>query len=232
MGNWLRGLSSLTVVTSPFDVETVALAAPQINTAVFRTEVFWDGGADFNKGAAMAHAFERAETFPEHPFLQSLADVRGRDHADHWFLFFDADIVPPKDWYQRTVAENPQPGNIYGARRFVRNNNVHFIDSDENGTVMLADAEPAGFFLLFNCCDPNAQVRPIVDTQWTHAGNYDTTFLRRWPREKQFWLEFEVEHLGDPGKNWCGVGREQKMRQMLAERSARGGWQHETIAVH
>lgn len=164
-----------------------------------QTDVFTAHGAAFNKGAAIAEAAERI------PF-------------DHWLLLFDADVVPPADWLSQLLAMSPQRGNLYGARRRQR------------GTGRpLGDREPCGFFLLFHGSDPNAQVRPLVDTHWMHAGNYDTTFAARWPADRQIILPLDLEHIGEPHRNWWGIGNTEAMNRMRRERLRRGGWQHERI---
>lgn len=205
--NWLRGgfasawgaSGNLTVVTTPWDAETMALCSPQINTAVYRTNAFYEDGATFNKGRAIVKAVE--------------ACGLGED----WVLLFDADIEPPPDWLAQVIAADPQPGTIYGARRV----------QAEGGVI--PDGEPAGYFLLFHSSDAGARVRPFTDTQWTHAGCYDSTFLARWPRDKQAWLPFTVTHHGLPGTNWFGVGNDHLMRAMVRERAERGGYRHETV---
>ena len=97
MENWKRGLDSLTVVTTPMDKETLKLCDAWGLTA-YTTEVFYERGAKFNKGAAISEAFGAVE-WPD------------------WCLLFDADIIPPADWRQQIESHSPQIGNMYGARR-------------------------------------------------------------------------------------------------------------------
>lgn len=134
-----------------------------------------------------------------------------------WVLFFDADIVPPPTWREEAEAANPQIGCLHGASRVL-----------EEGW-QLHDGELAGWFNLFHSTDPNAQVRPIVDTHWSHAGCYDSYFARRWFRDEQVILPIQMTHQGLPGQNWCGRGNDEAMTELLQERANRGGHQHERI---
>lgn len=200
LANWLRGLDSLIVVTTPKDKETIRLCAgiPKIRT--FATDVFYAGGAHFNKGAAIAAA----------------ADCFGFPSAD-WNLLLDADITLPENWIEQVESESPASGTLYGARRY-----------RETGEVM-PDQTPAGYFLLFHGSDPAAQVKPFTDAQWTHAGIYDSMFLNRW-LGKTAWLPLAVKHSGEDGVNWCGRGNVDAMKELRAERVRRHGtYSHEVI---
>lgn len=134
-----------------------------------------------------------------------------------WMLFFDADIVPPANW--RRHLRGLRPGSLYGTYR-----------CDERGK-KFGDPDIAGFFHFAHISDPNMQIRPIVDTHWAHAGNYDTTFQNRWAQEQRVRLNMTVMHLGDePGANWFGVGNKNLVDAMHKERRRRRGqWDHETV---
>lgn len=133
-----------------------------------------------------------------------------------WLLLFDADIEPPEGW--RGMLGEATPGNLYGARRV-----------EPDGRV-IADVGLAGYFHLAHSSDPNMRRDPIVDTHWRHGGNYDSTFQNRWPKDRHLLLPFVVTHRGETRSNWCGVGNQQAMRDLLKERRRRGGrWDHETV---
>lgn len=200
---WMSGLESLTVVTAERDTSTIALCSNK-GCRIFKTDSFWRDGAHFNKGRAIAEAFDS-----------------GIVPTDNWLQLIDADVVPPKDWLEQ--VRECQPGTLYGAKR----RQVLADGSVEPWPV--PDFVPVGFFLLFHGDDPGAKVRPIVDTNWTHAGNYDSTFIKRW--ERQTVLALELLHHGPRGTNWCGVGNEDVMNEVLSERARRGGWKHETITA-
>jgi hypothetical protein len=208
LDRWLHGLTSLTVVTDLHDLDTVTLIGEQIADTpgpplrLFRTDAFYLDGAAFNKGRAMQEARRQK--------------VVGRRQGD-WDLFFDADVIPPVDWLDRIKAANPQPGRLYGARR-----------QHEDGR-LIPDGEIAGFFQLFAASDPLGQ-QPL-DVHWRHAGNYDSTFQSRWPRERREFLPLTLIHRGETGQNWHGRDNRVAQLAMHLERQRRGGWQHETIAT-
>jgi hypothetical protein len=188
------------VVTDFSDPETEAVAS-RCGAEVFRTFAFTQDGAKFNKGRAIAEAYDAA--------------CPGGS-----VLFFDADIVPPANWRDST---KDWPGFVFGAKR-------RQVGGPKDGKV-LPDAEPAGYFLLFNSQDTQASIRPIVDTHFYHAGCYDTTFLRRWPNPKRKFLDLVVQHHGPDGENWCGRGNTEDMKSLLAARRDGKKWQTETIGL-
>lgn len=190
---WKYACDNVVVVTSFTDRKTFTLAKKS-GVSVYQTDVFYKDGAYFNKGRALAQAYE------------SFA-------PEDWVVFFDADIFAPEIDLLSCNALNQE--SIYGAKRKLVNGKL------------CDDPEPCGWFLLFHAQAQAARVRPIVDTHWRHAGNYDSTFVHRFPHWE--WLDLTVEHIGEPGKNWCGRGKESLMRELLEERVRRGGWEHETI---
>lgn len=143
----------------------------------------------------------------------SIAECYAATAPEDWVLFFDADIVPRAGWRKKLEAANPQSGNLYGCRRH-----------DETGRLM-RDDPVAGFFQLFHSQDPLAKVVPIVDTHWTHCGNYDSTFMLRWRNEGRLGadLPLYLTHLGTPGENWMGIGNAEKVREMQRQRQRLGG---------
>lgn len=204
---WRDTLDGVVVVTTPSDGATFDLCT-RAGVGVHRTNLFYRHGARFNKGAALADAY--AEW------------VDGTSWAvatDLWVLFFDADVTPPPNWRRMVEAVSPTPGILYGCLRH-----------DAGAGKPVNDADMAGFFHLFSRMDRNAAVRPIVDTHWYHAGNYDSTFQDRWARADRVVLPISLAHAGPVGENWCGVGNAAAVRELHAERRRRGGrWNHETI---
>lgn len=196
LAKWRDGVDRLLVVSAPRDEATRELCKAE-GVQVCLTDVFWEGGAKFNKGAAMVAAYRKLQ-------------------PKDWALFFDADIEPPEGW--RYALEGVVPGTLYGAKR------------RQAGGELILERDLAGYFQLAHVSDPNMRHDPIVDVHWFHAGNYDTTFMQRWPESKQRYLPFEVVHHGEMGKNWCGVGNDKAVELLRAERRRRrGGWRHETI---
>lgn len=206
---WLEGCESLTVVTLPHDRDTHELCWPRMDAtkklSVFSTTAFTRDGASFNKGRAME---------------QALGNVPWED----WILFFDADILPPADWLDQLRRMNLKPGKLYGSWRW----------QDRLNGQRIRDREYPGYFQLIHSSDPRAQDRPLFDTSFLHAGNYDTVFQNRWgdggdgPHKER--LPLRLVHLGSLG-NWWGRGPDAmaKLGRMYAERRRRGGWQHERI---
>lgn len=198
---WLDGLTTLTVVTSRDDVATDQLVNGRCR--IHKTDVFYANRAMFNKGAAIAEAFEVGQT-----------EGLFRD----WTLFFDADVLPPERWRRQVDAWSPHPHRLYGAQRIY-----------EDGR-RIPDPDLAGYFLLFHASCPHAQHRPIVDTFWQHAGNYDSTFLERWLKVDRIRTNLQLVHFGEHGQNWCGRGNIEAVRQLHRGRAERGGsFQHERI---
>lgn len=131
-----------------------------------------------------------------------------------WHLFIDADVVPPENWLEIVIAQAPQKSILHGAKR-----------DTENG-VVVNDRELAGFFQLFHSTDPRARAPLAVN--FTHAGNYDSDFMYRWPAKQQRILDLHLIHLGEPGKNWCGVGNQSVAEKIRSERQRRN-WRYETV---
>lgn len=205
MERWVRSLASLTIVTDTKDDATAELAEAH-GCRVFRTNVFYEHGATFNKGAAMELARQQ---MPWHD----------------WVLFFDADIIPEPNW--RTAAEPwLKAGNLYSARRL---DAPTVEDIDAPGLRPIAgDGIGVGYFQLFHTSDPQVQQTPLLDTCWQHAGNYDNAFMHRWSAKERHLLPIRLVHVG-PRDNWWGRGNTEAFAAMQHERKARGGWKHERI---
>lgn len=205
LDRWRHGCDSLIVVTSHSDDQTAHLCAAN-EVSCFKTSVFYERAAFFNKGAAIALAYEEA-VIP-----------RFSGNSDDWVLFIDADIIPPADWRVHLEMAEPEIGNLYGAHRY-----------HENGR-MIRDELFAGYFNFFNAQDANALIKPIVDTHWSHAGNYDTMFQNRWNPANKVMTRLPLTHVGECGMNWCGRDNQAAMFMLRQERRRRRGWQHERIA--
>lgn len=198
---WHSTLDQLVVVTAARDRATQQLCAARGITPVL-TDLFWADEARFNKGRAMALAYEQR-------VLPVLRD---------WMLFFDADIQPPMDWRAQVRAAEPVCGKLYGCYR-----------TRETGE-LFGDPDIAGFFHLAHSADHRMAVRPIVATQYYHAGNYDSDFQNRWEAAERVRLPLRVIHHGDdPGANWCGVGNNAQVRELQRRRRRGASWRNETL---
>ena len=209
LDRWVATLETLTVVTSYTDTDTVALVANRPSVTLHQTDLFYQDGAVFNKGRAMEAARE----------LMPWSD---------WILFFDADIVPPLDWLTRS-APVLQPGVLYGVHRFAA---VGGETDDHRQPSLPHDTPGVGYFQLFHSSDPAVRdAKPLIDTHWRHAGNYDNRLLDRWRKHGRAVrpLPFRVAHIGERD-NWCGRGNRAGFEALQAERKRRGGrWDHEHI---
>lgn len=97
--NWKKSLRSILVVTSNRDIDTHNLVE-MYELDIFKTDVFWERNAKFNKGAAISQAYNSRQW-------------------DDWVLFFDADIKPPDNI--ASMIGCPIVGNLYGANRVLEN---------------------------------------------------------------------------------------------------------------
>jgi len=200
------GLASWTIVTDLQDEATTRLAYWK-HCRVHRTNIFYERGAAFNKGAAMEEA-------------------RQQMPWEDWILFLDADVVPEEGWTEKLLAAEPVPGNLYGTWRY-QCTNVKTLAHQSNR--LPHDVPGVGYWQLFHSSDSRVQERPLIETHWLHAGNYDNGFMHRWPRQLRKLLPIKLIHLGDRD-NWFGRGRHEEFAAMQAERKRRGGrWDHETI---
>lgn len=196
---WSKTLESLTVVTDTKDDRTAELAY-RYSVELHRTQAFYEDGAFFNKGRAI----EEVRT--------KLYERRKRD----WHLLIDADVVPPTDWLDIVTAAKPRVGVLHGARRI----------RAETGEP-INDSELAGFFQLYHFGDMRA-IKPLA-TNFIHGGNYDSDFMLRWPRQAQRILDLTLTHHGEVGTNWCGVGNDEAMAEIRAQRRRGRHWRQEVI---
>lgn len=199
---WLESMLHIVVITDTKDKETERVGNFFSNRVeCLKTDSFYENGATFNKGKALDGAYRA---------LLSTLPVKS------WVCIFDADILPPKDWFEQLPPL--EIGNLYGAKRW------------QNGEVLIPDPpyEMPGYFWIFHTDDPHLPKNPTF-TSWKHAGNYDTVFKDNWPAAHRIKLDLKLNHIGQPGKNWWGKGNEHKMQEMYRERLAKRGYQHERV---
>ncbi len=200
IARWMTGLDSLTVVTDTRDRATPELAAEHRARCV-ATNKFYEHGAAFNKGAAMEYA--RTSVMPF------------RD----WCLLLDADVVPEEGWRDR-IEGHLQTGRLHGCWRL----DARDADGIDKPTGRVADDVVGyGYFQLFHTEDPIVRARkPLLDTDWQHGGNYDSTLLLAWG-QPAVELPLRLWHIGGVSHNWYGRGEREKFAAMEAGRAARGG---------
>lgn len=197
---WLQGCDQIYVVTDKNDKETYSITKLSKKIFLYSTEVFYEKGASFNKGKALNEIYE-------------LLNIKSK-----WMCIFDSDIVPPKKWNE-TIIPFLKFGNLHSAPRF------------QDGEKFIPDNpyEMAGYFWIFHSEDPHIPRCPTF-TSWKHAGNYDTIFRNNWLRSERTILPLKLNHIGNPGKNWWGIGNTEKMTKMYEERRKRNGdYMHESV---
>ena len=153
---WATALDRWIVVTTPDDHATLELCARH-GVATYLTRAFFDDQAVFNKANAMSEAYVAT------PWTE-------------FWLFIDADVIPPADWRARVEAAQPMSGNLYGCTRRLEDGSVY------------NEGEIAGYFQLFHASDPQVQRRPLLDCSWQHAGGYDSEFQFRWMPDQRIWI--------------------------------------------
>lgn len=176
------------VVVSDFsDSATAAVVATIPNAILFQTNEFYLDGARFNKGRA----------------LESGLDVLGREGM---ICILDADIIIPRH-ADLTCAT---PGKLWTPRRRILTDISRWQEfvapgADWDELPLNRDEEWAGYFQLFHAGDMAIADRQYwYEPNWTHAGGADSMFAEYWPRAKRARPPFEVLHLGEDGRNWCG----------------------------
>ena len=184
---WLDTLDSVTVVTDAA-TDDILPNLIQGNLQFHVTDIFTRHGASFNKGAALSSGF---------------ATIKKPD----WILNFDADIIPPQNW-RKDIERLLLPRKLFGCSRRFRS----------SGDVIPDSAFPDlwGFFHLWHVSDPHNWIRPVYPVDCGHAGNYDHTFLRRWPEDCRVDLSppLKLIHQGEPRTSWFG-GDPKNAQKML-----------------
>jgi hypothetical protein len=173
----------ISVVTSSEDTKTQDLA-DQLGIDCYITDSFYDDGAIFNKWKALEEAL----------------DVFGRQG---WMCLMDADILWPKE----LPSFELEKGNLYCPHRRMFTHKTDPIPEEEEWGIWRIHPnirEWAGYSQIFHAEDEHLPPAPWHDITWKHAGGADSFFQFRWPEENKIRPPFEVLHIGEAGKNWCG----------------------------
>lgn len=187
----LAETDTVTVVTMPEDPAlAVCDRLKSPKLHVVTTPVFRELGAAFNKFAALN---------------VGLIAMAPRE----FILHFDADTCLESGW--RAKADpHLKLGVLGGVHRYT-----------ERGKRIADHPFGCGFVHVWHVDDPNAQPRPApFEPWWPHAGHGDREFLERWNVQKKIVdLGFRAIHLGEPRRNWHGVGfgDEEDGRRRMAE---------------
>lgn len=229
----------LVVTSRPADGELLCLCE-QNRVGVFTTDAFYRNGAAFNKWLA----------------LEEGLDALGRTG---WLCVMDADVLWPQSLDVQEVSGclsfvfpgeayrqrlHLQPGQLCVPRRRMFPT-VPTLPPEESGWreyPLHPNLEFAGYSQIFHADDPALWSEPgdlvprWYETNWRHAGGADSFFQRRWTPDKKVRPPFEVLHVGEAGKNWCGratavdgvyspeaTGRSTQLRKFMASRRIRRG---------
>lgn len=176
------------VVTTKRDEETIDVCKEH-GVECLVTNVFYENGAAFNKGAAIERAFEFA----------------GRQG---WFCHVDADVILPDS--AAVAVDSLIPGNLYTPERYIATDmrialrdDFEHVSWDDNFSLRVGE-EFAGYCQYFHSSDPAIRDLPWYPTNWKHAGGSDSEFWKKWPKSNRLRPPFRVLHLGEDGVNWAG----------------------------
>jgi hypothetical protein len=180
----LEDANRVLVVTAPHDTRTPQVVARYQMAKLLVTDVFYRGGARFNKGAAIEEG------------LAALTPAG-------WYAVIDADTAMPSsfDW------PDLDPQNLYGASRRMLDHLPAMMPPDAAWRQLPLHpqvGELAGFFHLFHIDADVLRDFPWYPTDWIHAGGCDSEFQAKWPAERRVRLPLEVLHVGPSGANWMG----------------------------
>jgi hypothetical protein len=183
----INHFSDVLVVTSERDVKTSELCRSFMERGLpvdcLQTDVFYADGADFNKFRAMEQGL----------------DVMGRNG---WICVMDADVLWP-----RQAPLTFRFGTLTTPLRRMMDPFSGVVPPEERWVdfpVHRNVGEWAGYSQIFHADDPALGPAPWHQTDWRHAGGGDTFFQLKWPTEAKLRTGWEVLHLGQAGRNWCG----------------------------
>jgi len=209
--------SQICVVTSPWDDDTSKVVSRYKGVKLYVTDVFYEGGAIFNKGAAIEEAF----------------DVVGRDG---WIVVMDPDIYLPRvvNWNRLRL------GCIHGVQRHeVQEWKNKDLDDQFSKAPIVREVIGAGYFQIFHAMDSRiCNRRPWYGVNWKHAGGCDSDLLELWPCSRRIDLGWRVLHLGKVWENWLGreslrgleyVHRLRSMNRGFVPEKIDSGWVSESI---
>lgn len=200
--NNCRLLSSITIITAPWDHETIAVAT-RCGAKLLITEA-WTERGPFNKGRA----------------LNEWVHQVGPSAPELWLLSLDADVWLHPD--RRLSLEKLDPMCLYSAKRRMCPDRESFqnfcsgvralssfpidIPPVLNGMVWGAQtANPAGLYGCFQLWCPNLSEGMKVFPETGTAAEYDVEFALSFSSARRIYLDdFEVLHLGISNVNWSG----------------------------
>lgn len=215
--------NSIVIVTDTKDVETKRICE-MLNVHCVRTDVFYEGGAKFRKGAGINKGLDLLDTLVG--FRQHGGGALNPNNAqeeynvtDEWYVHLDADILLPPDFKEQLIEAKLQSSHMYGCDRWMVNS---FNEAQPLISALLEDAPlpqhtferghrielgnvgyvPIGFFQLW---DPLMSSVHRYSEKKDDASSDDVKFAYNWPRERRHRIPgLSVYHL-DSGKSMMGV---------------------------
>lgn len=175
---------SVHIVTTPADIPKLEDLACSCQADLIPTEKFYEGGAQFNKWAALEYGL----------------DVMGRTG---WICLMDADVLWPMNIPYMNLCQN----SLYTPLRYMMEDLSKPIPPEESWykyPIHRNIHEWAGYTQIFHATDPVLGEPPWHETNWKHAGGADSFFQLKWSSIRKIRPNFKVLHLGPPGTNWCG----------------------------
>ena len=172
------------VVTSPDDVETIALCK-SFPKVILLSHDFHHVGSRFDKGCAIAGA----QLFCREHFPKA------------WHLIMDADIVLPDNFEDSISCANLQSDTLYGVqeRRAYASRRDFFRQT--NFILDPSSQDFVGFFQLYKLS--------ALDLTYQHswdAGGCDNVFRDRFVKKEL--LPLTVSHLGAMSTHWSGIQKD------------------------
>ena len=219
--------NSIVIVTDTKDVETKRICE-MLNVHCVHTDVFYEGGAKFRKGAGINKGLDLLDTLVG--FRQHGGGALNPNNAqeeynvtDEWYVHLDADILLPPDFKEQLIEAKLQPSHLYGCDRWMANS---FESAQETLSALLEGAPlpphsfergarieppqvgytPLGYFQLWN---PLASNIGIYLERKENASSDDVHFAYSFPRERRHRINnLSVYHLDSTsnvaGVNWNG----------------------------
>ena len=224
----VRHFSTFVVVTDTKDVETKRICE-MLNVTCVVTDVFYEGGARFRKGAGINVGLSILDNIVEFKAHGSGAlhsnaiEYAQEERSDDWYVHLDSDIILPPDFKGIVAEASLQPDYLYGCDRWMLNS---FEEAQPTLSALLEGTAlpehsfergrrvepphvgytPIGFLQLWNPFMSGIHRYPEKKGD---ASSDDVHFAYNWVREKRHRIEgLGVYHLDSVtstmGVNWQG----------------------------
>jgi len=179
----LDQFDSVYVVTDEQDRYTRSLAR-RLNANLVETNIFYDGGAKFNKSKAINLAYRLAD-------------------ANEWVALIDADIMLPENF--RDIANNHicNIDHLYSAPRVVYNTYEDLINNNYSKD-NLGKKTGWGYLQIFHPKCPKINKYQLYNERYHDASSGDVEFRYQWGEDEIITLPIVLKHLGPVKSNWSG----------------------------